>query len=137
MGTSGFLSRQSREIDPHLERRKENTALLELWRDPRCSSRVEMVMSGNCLSFLKGVKDPFEAQEGRWDFSPDAAVENGLLSCGGENLMVFLELWQETWDSSWIMTGTSGTCSCCLRKVKSPCELRGAFWDSSPVSARA
>ena len=29
--------------------------------------RVETGMSGNFLSCLKGVKDPFVAQEGRWD----------------------------------------------------------------------
>ena len=44
-----------------------NGALLELWRDPWCSSRVETGMLGNFLSYLKGVKDPFVAQKGRWD----------------------------------------------------------------------
>ena len=29
---------------------------------------------GNFLSCLKGVKDPFLAQERRWDFSRDAVV---------------------------------------------------------------
>ena len=37
-------------------------------------------MLGNFLSYLKGVKYPFEAQEGRCDFSRDAAVERGLIS---------------------------------------------------------
>ena len=46
----------------------------------------------------------------------------------------FLELQQETWGSSLVRTGTSGTCSCGLMKVQSPCKLRGASWDSSPVS---
>ena len=50
-------------------------AILELWLDPRCSSRVETCVSWNFLSCLKGVKDPFEAQEGRWDFPRDPAVE--------------------------------------------------------------
>ena len=77
----GFLSQRSREMEPHLEMRKENRALLELWWDPQCSSRVKMGMSGNFLSCLKGVKDPFEAQEGRWDFSRDAAAEKVLISC--------------------------------------------------------
>ena len=36
-------------------------------------------MSGNFLSCIRGVKDPFEAQEGRWDFSLDAAAEKGLI----------------------------------------------------------
>ena len=37
-------------------------------------------MSGNFLRFIKGVKDPFKAQEGRWDFSLDTVVEKGLMS---------------------------------------------------------
>ena len=65
-------------------------ALLELYWDTRCSSRVEMGMSGNFLSCIKGVKDPFEAQEGRWDFSGDYAAENSLISRWGENLLLFL-----------------------------------------------
>ena len=52
-------------------------------------------MSGNFLSCLKGVKYPFEAQEGMWDFSRDSAAERGLISRCGENLLGFLELWQE------------------------------------------
>ena len=87
------------------------------------------------LSCLKGVKDPFAAREGRWDFSRDATVEKGLISRRGENLLVFLELWQETWGSSQVTTGTPGTHSCCLRKVKSPSTLRGASLDSSAVMA--
>ena len=41
---------------------------------------VETGMSGNFLSGINGVKHPFEAQEGRWDFSRDASVEMGLNS---------------------------------------------------------
>ena len=41
---------------------------LKLWWDARCSSRVEMGMSGNFLSCRKGAKDPFEVQDGRCDF---------------------------------------------------------------------
>ena len=37
-------------------------------------------MLGNFLSCLKGVKDPFEAQEGRLDISLDATAEKGLNS---------------------------------------------------------
>ena len=39
-----------------------------------------MGVSGKFLSYIQGVKDPFEAQEGRWDFFQDAAVEKGLIS---------------------------------------------------------
>ena len=94
-----------------------------------------MGLSGNFLSYLKGVKYPFEAQEGRWDFSQDAEGEKGLISHLGDHLLGFLKLRQETWGSSRVATGTSGTHSCCLRKVKSPFELRGASSDSSSVSA--
>ena len=51
-------------------------------------------MSGNFLSCTKGVKDPFDVQEGRCEFPLDAEAEKGLISPGGENLLDFLELWQ-------------------------------------------
>ena len=37
-------------------------------------------MSGNFVSCLKGVKDPFEASEGRRDFSQEATGEKGIIS---------------------------------------------------------
>ena len=60
--------------------RGKNGALLELWQDPWCSSVMETGMSGNFWFCIRGAKDPFKAQEGRWDFSRDAAVEKGLIS---------------------------------------------------------
>ena len=51
-------------------------------------------MSGNFLSCTKGVKDPFDVQEGRCEFPIDATAEKGLISPGGENLLDFLEMWQ-------------------------------------------
>ena len=43
-------------------------------------------MLGNFLSCVKGVKDPFEAQEGRWDFPRDATAKKGLhLTLMGES----------------------------------------------------
>ena len=83
-------------------------------------------MSGNFLSCLKGVKYPFKAQEETWDFSRDTAVERVFISRLGENLLGFLELWQETWGSSRVATRTSNLFV-----------LRGASWDSFPVSAGA
>ena len=38
-------------------------------------------MSGNFLSSIKGVKDPFKAQEGRWNFTRDTVAEKGLILC--------------------------------------------------------
>ena len=37
-----------------------------------------MGMMRKFLSCLKGVKDPFGAQEGRWDFFRDSSEEKGL-----------------------------------------------------------
>ena len=62
-----------------LMRGGENGALLELWWESQFSSQVETGISGNFLSCLKGVQYPFEAQEGRWDFSRDSAAERGLI----------------------------------------------------------
>ena len=58
----------------------ENGALLELWRETRCSSQVGTGISGTFLSCIKGVKYPFVFQEGMWDFSGDTALEKGLIS---------------------------------------------------------
>ena len=58
-------------------------------------------MSGNFLSCCKGVKDPFEVQEGRCDFPRDATAEKGLTSPEGENLLFFLELWQVPLELRW------------------------------------
>ena len=41
----------------------------------------------------------------------------------GRNLMVFVELQQEAWCSSRVVTWTSGNLSCCLRAVKSAFKL--------------
>ena len=51
-------------------------------------------MLGTVLSCCKGMKDPFEVEEGGCDFPRDAAVEKGLISPGGENILDFLELRQ-------------------------------------------
>ena len=42
-----------------------------------------------------------------------------------ERISDFLELRWETWGSSRVMTGISGTCSCCLRKVPSHASCEG------------
>ena len=41
---------------------------------------METGMSGYFLSYIKSVKNAFEAQEGVRDFSQDAAAEKGLIS---------------------------------------------------------
>ena len=66
---SGFLSRQSRGIDPHLEMRKGKGAQIEVCQKTRCSSRVGTGMSANVLSCIKGFEYRFKFQEGTWDFS--------------------------------------------------------------------
>ena len=65
----GFLFRQSRGINPHLEMRRGKGPQIEVFRETGCSSRVRTGMSGNFLSCIKGVEYFFDFQEVRWDFS--------------------------------------------------------------------
>ena len=63
------------------------------------------------------------------------------LSTSRESLGFWLSFACET-SSSWSLLWVGSpmlapSSSCCLRKVKSPCELWGASWDSYPVSAGA
>ena len=51
-----------------------------------------MGISWNFLSYCKDVKDPFQVKKGMCDFPQEAAAEKGLISPGGENILVFLEL---------------------------------------------
>ena len=86
---------------------------------------VPLEWSQVCRGLVKLPKvcqGPFQAQEGRWNFSRDATVEKGLISHGGVNLLFFLKLWQETWGSSRVKKWTSGNRLCGLRKIQSPCE---------------
>ena len=57
--------------------------------DPRCSSQVETVVSGNFLSCSKGVKDPFKVQEGRCDFPRDASAEKASFRLEGRTSWIF------------------------------------------------
>ena len=77
------------------------------------------------LSHMKGVKPPLKFGEGTRDCSPGGAGTKGLISQGLGNLLVFLKLRREAWDSSAATLGNSGSLSCCLREFKCPFELRG------------
>ena len=76
----GFLSSESRGINPHLEMRSGKVAQIEAYSETRCSSLVGLGMLGKFLSCIKGVKYPFMFQEGMWYFSRDTALEKGLIS---------------------------------------------------------
>ena len=43
----------------------------------------ETGMSANIFSCIKGIKYPFELEEGTWDFSRDAAAVKGLIHDAG------------------------------------------------------
>ena len=73
-------------------------------------------MLGNFLSCSKGVKDPLEVPEVRCDYPRDASAEMGLLSPGGENLLIFSSCGR----CSHLTMGTSGTRSGGLRKGQTP-----------------
>ena len=65
-----------------------------MWAEFSCFLSREMGMSGNFLSCSKGVQDPLEVPEVRYDLPRDASAEMCLISPGGVNLLDFLELWQ-------------------------------------------
>ena len=65
-----------------------------MWAGLSCFLSSGDGMSGNFLSFSKGVKDPLEVPEVRCDKPRYASAEMGLISPGGENLLYFLELRQ-------------------------------------------
>ena len=73
----GFPHQRSREMDPPFEMKKEIQGSYEFWRDPLVPLEYRRVVR-NFLSFLKGVKDPFVAQEGWLYFSRAAAAIKGL-----------------------------------------------------------
>ena len=122
-GTSAFLSRRSRTIDPHLDLRQENGALLDRWWETQHSSRVRTCISGNFWSFVKHVEDPFKLQgkrglsletlqHKRVYSSMQVGITSFAWSCGGTR-RVPLELPVD-------LRG----CSCFLREVRSPLALQ-------------
>ena len=76
-------------------------------------------MSGNFLSCSKGVKEPFEVQVDRCDFTRDTTAEKDLISSAGGNFWSFSSCGR----SLGVTMATSGTRLCGLRKGQSPCEL--------------
>ena len=76
----GFPPRRNRETDAPLEMRMENRGSYGVLVGPLVFLSSADGDVGDFLSCLKGVKDPFRAQEGRCVFSPDAATEKGLSS---------------------------------------------------------
>ena len=95
------------------------------------------------MSSLKGVKDPFEAQEGRWDFSRDATVKRAssriegriswFFSSCGKKLGVPLELGGGPQGPAQVAPGKSslharceGTLAIPLHSVLHPRSLSGA-----------
>ena len=88
-------------------------------------------MSRNILSCSKGVKDPFEVQNGMCNFLQSTVGGKGLISPGGVYLLFFLELWQVPLE---LRRGPQ-VLLVWPQKDQSPCELPGASRYSSPVSA--
>ena len=128
---NSFPTTQGKDTTSRARRRKRGSS--GCGRDSRASSRVKTGMSGNFLSFSKGVKNP-------WKFH-----RLGVIS---------LETPQRKWASSrlderpfWIFsscgrcsgltTGTSGTRSGGLRKGQSQCELLGGITGYLSVDAGA
>ena len=94
--------------DPSSRARRRKQGSSGCGRDSRASSRVEMGLWGNFLSYSKGVNDPFEVPEVRCDYARDTSAEIELSSPGGENLLDVLEVRQglstydgDLWDPLW------------------------------------
>ena len=109
--------------DPSSRARRRKRGSFGFWRDSRASSRVETGMSGNFLSFSKGVKDPLEFQrlgvislrtpQRKWASSRLEGRTSWIYSSWGR--------------CSPLTTGSSGTLSGGLMKGQFPCELHGGL----------
>ena len=109
--------------DPSSRARRRKRGSFGFWRDSRASSRVETGMSGNFLSFSKGVKDPLEFQrlgvislrtpQRKWASSRLEGRTSWIYSSCGR--------------CSPLTTGSSGTLSGGLMKGQFPCELHGGL----------
>ena len=93
-GNAGNSFPTTQGKDPSSRARRHKRGSSACGRDSRASSRVETGISRNFLSCSKGVKDPLEVPEVRYDYPRDTSAEMGLISPGGENLLDFLELRQ-------------------------------------------
>ena len=128
---NSFPNTQGKDPSSRARRRKRGSS--GCGRDSRASSRAETGMSGNFLSCSKGVKDlwkfqrlgviSLETPQRKWASSRLEGTTSWIFSSCGRG--------------SQLTTGTSGTRSGGLRKGQSPCELLGAYRDSSPVDAGA
>ena len=92
-------------------------------------------MLGIFLSCLTSVKDTFRAQELRWDFSRDAAMEKGLSSLCGENLLVFLELRRGPQGPARGASGKSSRHASCKGPLGIPPQSLPGLMSSSEVEA--
>ena len=129
--------------DPSSRARRRKRGSPGCVRDPGASSRVETGKAGNFLSWSKGVEDPFEVQEGMCDFPQDVAVEKGLISPGGENLLVFLELRQvplelrrQPQGTTCVASGKTSVHSSCEGSLVIPLQLVPGPPSSSGAEAR-
>ena len=83
---------------------------------------------GELLELPQGCQRPFRGSRGKVGFlSRHCSRKWPHLTLRGE-CPAFLELWQETWGPSRVTAGTSGTRSCCLRKVQFPASCEGPLW---------
>ena len=83
------------------------------------------------VGFIPWIQGLFKFWEGTQDCSRGAANKWCLISHWGCNLIVFLELLQETQGSSPVANGNSVNLSCCHGWVRLPFELQEAPRDSS------
>ena len=119
-GTS-FPTKQGKDPSSRATRQKRDSS--GCGREPRASSRVETGMSGNFLSYSKGVKALWSFQ--RLDvISLEKPQRKWASSClEGKTSWIFSSCGR----CSRLTMGPSGTRSGGLRKGQSPCEFLGGL----------
>ena len=75
---AGFPFQRSRKTDTPLGMRRENRGFSRVVAGPSVFLLCADEDVRELLEFPQGCQGPFGAQEGRWDFSQDAALEKGL-----------------------------------------------------------
>ena len=126
---NSFPTTQGKDPSSRAKRRTRGSS--GCGENSHASSLVETGMSGNFLSYSKGVKDPWKFQmldvisieTPHWKWASSRLVGRTswiFSSCGRCSLLT---------------TGTSGTRSGGLRKGQSPCQLLGGLTGASRVSS--
>ena len=100
------------------------TGLLWMWAEPSCFLSSGDGYVGELLELQQGCEGPFRSSRGKGSLASRCHIRNGPhLAWRGEPPGFS----RVVAGASRVMTGTSGTLSCGLRKGQSPCQLLGGL----------